>query len=247
MAQEHGKSGKVLIDQFNLSTFLNSMDINRDVDVPESTTFGNDDRTYIPGLRGGTAALAGFWDSTVTTGIDEVISAALGSTTQKVITLGPGGLANNISYVSDGAYLLSAYHTSYSISAAVDGIVSLTVDIQSSGGLERGRSLHDLAAETGVSEGNSIDAGGATANGGVGHLHVTAAAGTQPTLDVLIEDAADDSTFGTLITFAQATGVTSERVAVTGEVLQYILCSWTIDDDTGGSPSFTFNVSWARR
>lgn len=250
MAFDHGKSAKVLIDQFSLTSYLNSMDINKDVEAPETTVYGLDDRTYLPGgLRGGTVSLAGLWDSTATTGVDEVISAALGNATAKIITLGPGGLANSSAYVSDSAYLLSAFHTSYSISAPVDGIVSLTVDIQSTGGLEQGRSLHDLSAETTSTSGNSINDGGAaaTTNGGVGHLHVTALSGTGATLDMLIEDSNDDAAWATLITFTQATAVTSERVAVTGSVDRYIQASWTIDADTGQSPSFTFVVSWARR
>ena len=248
MAFDHGKSGKVAIDQFDLTGYFNSMDINRDVEGPETTVFGLDDRTYLPGgLRGGTVSLAGFWDSTATTGVDEVIAAALGATSANVITLGPGGLTNSTSYVSDSAYLLSAFHTSYSISAPVDGIVSITVDVQSTGGLEQGRALHNIAAETATDTGNSIDGAAATSNGGVGHLHVTAASGGSPILDVLIEDSANDSDWTTLITFTQASAVTSQRSAVTGEVLRYIRASWTVDDTTGQSPSFTFTVAWARR
>ena len=250
-AFESGKGGKVLIDQYSLTSYLNSMDINRAAEAPETTTYGNNDRTYLPGgLRGGTVSLGGFWDGT-SGAVDDVIQAALGSATAKVITLGPGGLANSTSYVSDVAYLLSAFHTTYTISAPVDGIVALTVDVQSTGGLESGYSLADLAARTTTSAGNPIDEGGATTNGGIGHLHVTAASGTSPTLDVLIEDSTDDQAtdpaWAEVIAFAQVSAVTKERKAATGAVDQYVRVSWTIDDETGGSPSFTFTVSWARR
>lgn len=71
-------------------------------------------------------------------------------------------------------------------------------------------------------------------------LDVTAAAGTSPTLDVVVEtkDPASGKWF-TIATFTQATGVTSERVAVTENMGHDVRVSYTIG---GTGPDFTFSV-----
>lgn len=70
-------------------------------------------------------------------------------------------------------------------------------------------------------------------------LDVTAASGTAPTLDVVIETSADGSTGWTSVgSFAQATAVGSERKAFTG-LNNYVRANYTIG---GTTPSFDFTV-----
>ena len=70
-------------------------------------------------------------------------------------------------------------------------------------------------------------------------LAVTAASGTAPTLDVTVQHSPDGSTWSTLGTFAQKTGVASERKIFSG-CDRFLRCIWTI---AGSSPSFTFSVT----
>lgn len=70
-------------------------------------------------------------------------------------------------------------------------------------------------------------------------LEVTAAAGTAPTLDVVIEDTLDGATFNTIGTFAQKTAASREVVNITGVFSDKVRVRWTIG---GAGPSFTFNV-----
>jgi len=250
MAFVHGKSTKILAGAYDLSGYFNNMDMSRDKDAPESTTYGNNDRTYHPvGLRGGTLSFSGFWD---VTGVDAVLEAALGGTAVPVM-VGPEGLSN-VEHAtgevardsSDIVYMTNSLYTNYSISNPVDGLVAITVDVQAHQGIHQGFALHDLTARTTSANGNSVDEEGATTAGGFGFLHVTAASGTGPTLDVVIKDSSDDSSFAELIAFTQTAVITSERATVAGAVGRYVRVEWTIDDDTGASPSFTFTVGWAR-
>ena len=74
-------------------------------------------------------------------------------------------------------------------------------------------------------------------------LDVTAASGTTPTLDVLVQDSTDGVNFFTLATFAQAVTIahTVQRVNMsTNKPLDKLRVSYTIG---GGTPSFTFSVT----
>lgn len=70
-------------------------------------------------------------------------------------------------------------------------------------------------------------------------LNVTAASGTGPTLDVVLEDTLDGTNWNTLATFTQATGATRQVVNYTGPFSDTIRVRWTVG---GVTPSFTFGV-----
>jgi hypothetical protein len=90
------------------------------------------------------------------------------------------------------------------------------VDFLSSSGLESGVILQPVAALTATGNGTAVDNAAATNNGGAGHLHVTAASGTTPTLNGKIQHSVDGSTWVDLITFAQKTTVGAERIETAG-------------------------------
>ncbi len=238
MAFVHGRNTKILINDVDLSSNFSNLDLSREVDTPETTAYGDIDRTFVTGLIGGSLSIGGMWDG-ATDRVDEEVSTVFGNSTNRIFT----GSTDTLT-IGQPTYMASAIYTSYSISSPVDGVVGVTVDVNASNGIDRAVSLHNLSAETTTGNGTSVNNLASSAFGGRGHLHVTAAAGSTPTLDVLIEDSANDTTFATFITFAQATARTSERVTATGTVDQYTRISWTI---SGGSPSFTFHVSFARR
>jgi len=70
-------------------------------------------------------------------------------------------------------------------------------------------------------------------------LAVTAASGTNPTLDVALQTSHDATTWTTVASFARATGVTSERKRFSG-LDRYVRVVATLG---GTSPSFTFSVT----
>ncbi|NUO97486.1 MAG: hypothetical protein HOW59_06105 [Nonomuraea sp.] len=73
-------------------------------------------------------------------------------------------------------------------------------------------------------------------------LNVTAAAGTTPTLDVVIEDTLDGgTTWNTIGTFTQATAVARQVINITTPFSDTLRVRWTVG---GATPSFTFAVDW---
>jgi hypothetical protein len=70
-------------------------------------------------------------------------------------------------------------------------------------------------------------------------LNVTAASGTTPTLDVLIEDTLDDTTWNTVGTFVQKITTGREVINVTIPYTATLRVRWTVG---GTTPSFTFAV-----
>ena len=75
-------------------------------------------------------------------------------------------------------------------------------------------------------------------------LDSAAGGGSSPTLDVTIEDSADNSTFGALsgAAFLQVTGTASvQKLSISAdECKRYIRVKYTIG---GSSPTFTFSVN----
>ena len=237
MSFSHGKDTRVLLNEFNMSTFFNSADVTRDIDVPETTVYGENDRTYINGLRGGTISYAGFWDGTTVTGVDVVLEATLGVSTARIITHAPLGFA-----IGNVVYMFTTHSTSYGVSHPVDGVVSLTADLQSTGVIDRGVSLHTLTAETVVGDFTSVDNLASTSNGAIAFLHVTAFTGTDVTI-VVADDADDVDPFSDIITFTVVTGPTSESLTAAGTIEQFVRS----EISAGTFTSVTFSVSFSRR
>ena len=242
MATTHGKNVDVFINEFDLTAFFNNMDLNREAENPETTTFSKNDRTFIAGLKGGNVSLSGFFDSAAGAS-DEVLNATLGAAADRVVTIGPGGTA-----IGDVTYLFRTRTSSYNVSGSVDSVVEVTADLLANREIDRGVALHNLTAETvtGDSNATSVDGLGVTTNGGTGHLHVTAVS-TPTTLDVDIEDSADDAAWLALTggTFTQVTtAAISEQITVAAgqAVRQYLSTAWVIV-----GTSYTFAVAFARR
>jgi len=105
------------------------VDFSRDVDNPEVTTFGDDDREYIVGLRGATISISGFWDAT----LDGVLGQVVGASTSLDFEYGPQG-----STVGDVKYSGSCIMNSYAPSSPVDGPASWSADFVITGAVARG-------------------------------------------------------------------------------------------------------------
>ena len=75
-------------------------------------------------------------------------------------------------------------------------------------------------------------------------LNVTAASGTSPTLDVVVEDSFDGTTWNTVATFTQKTAAGVQVVDVSGQFTEQLRVRWTVG---GTTPSFTFDVRFYGR
>jgi hypothetical protein len=99
--------------------------------------------------------------------------------------------------------------------------------------------IESLARTTNGNSGNVQAYGGELIRA---QLNVTAASGTAPTLNVLIEDTIDGGlTYNTVGTFTQRTAAGREVINITTPFSETLRVSWTI---AGTNPSFTFSVDW---
>lgn len=236
----HGRQLKVLTDEFAVEGDFNNFSLRRSIDLPPTTTFGeNWVRREVVGFRDGSLSLAGLFNSAANKS-DALFRDYLSVATAPIFSVGYAGFA--IGALVD---LVQAVQGRYGIESQMEGVVGVSGDFEFEDRVDLGVSLHDLTAETtgdDTIEYASVDEAEASADGGVGHLHVTAFSGfTSAT--VKIQDSADDAAWADLITFTAATGVTFQRATVSGAVDRYVRAVVTT---VGASGSVTFQVSFGR-
>ena len=233
MAFSHGKGTVVLVGASDLSCYLNNVDWSASADTHETTTFCQDAKTYIPGLKDGTASLSGLFDGDQDA-VDEVLAGVLGGAAQ-VVTIGTEDMA-----AGKRCRMLKALESEYSVSSPVGDVVAVDASIQADGGILAGVSLQPPTATSGTGNGSTVDGGASSANGGVAHLHVAAFTGANGV--VKVQHSADGNTWVDLLTFATITGATVERKEVSGTVNRYL----RVIRDSGTFTSITHAVAFAR-
>lgn len=234
----HGKSSMVLFDGVNLSGFLNQMSSSNSIETADTTTFGNDSKTYIVGLKDGQMSLSGMFDGALLAS-DATMSSAIGNAANNVVTFAPSPVYGAVAFSAE------AIETSYEVSSPVTDVVSASAQVQADGGIDRGLLLAALSAVTTTSTGTSIDNTASTSGGGVAYLHVTANSRTAGSV-FKVQHSSDNTTFADLITFATvATTLTqAEKIEVTGTVNRYVRASFAPGGSTG---SITYSLAFARR
>jgi hypothetical protein len=234
MAFVHGSDTKLFAGIYDISNMFNQVTLSTSRQVVSSDVFGNDDHTFVAGIGEGSVSLGGIWDDTATSGSDALLYTAL-SGDQVVVTVSPEGATT----IGQRAWLGNVRQESYPWRAPNDDLVRLNSGRMGDGGLRGGVILKEFDAETSTGNLASVDNGASSANGAVGHLHVTAFSGTDMT--VVIADSANDSDYANNIAFTQVTGITSERATSSGTVDQYARV-----EITGTFTSATFVVAFAR-
>ncbi len=245
----HGKSTRVYIDEFDLSTYFNSADVSVTNETAESTAFQSSSKSYLLGLNDGTVSLAGMW-SADTDGSDEELQAILGATTTPLLTV-----AQDAGTIGNRCVIAKAHEINYAISNPVGDISAVSADLQAStdatsnvtNGVKSGVQLTTGASVAFGSLGDlaSVDNGASSANGGAGLLHVPTNTIGGGTTTIKVQHSANDSTWADLITFTAvgAGAVTSEMSAVSGTVNRYLRVTAST---AGSSGAITFMVSFAR-
>lgn len=208
------------------------------VEARDSTTFGNTTRTHKAGLYVVQASVEGFQDETLT---GATIFDAVGTGTQ-VFTVTPTGTDGEPGFSFRG---LTADHTPQSGQVGEMSASTLQMQGRSGDPLVKGTLLHATGtARTATGNGTGRQLGAAASGESVyGALHVTAASGTSPTLDVVVQsdDNSGFTTPTTRLTFSQATGATAQWQSAAGPITDDW---WRITYTIGGtSPSFTFAVN----
>lgn len=238
----HSKDTVVLVDQYDPTLLFTKAAPNISRDMHSSDTLGISSHQFLQGLRHGTLALMGLFNSYIDT---TVFNAIFGT---------PGSL-KNISYMPEGsavgkpAMLLYALVPNYGVESMVSDIVKTTAQcVASEDGYDQGVSLHALGAEVGTVNGTTYDNAAATANGWAAFLHVTAMAGAAPSVVVKIQHSTDGSSWNDLgsAAFTAATAATTQRLegaaGVTVNRYRRIVATFG-----GTTTSITFQVGFAGR
>lgn len=245
MAKQRGINTSILIDKYDFSNLFKTFDGQLTVDPFDSTGFQDTAKTYIlDGFNMGKISLEGFYehDGATVNKVDNILRAALGSTTKKILTISP----LNADVLGNYCFLAEADLLNLTVSDPASGLLMENAEFQSSSGLESGVILQPLTPLTATGNGTGVDNLVATADGGSAHLHITTASGTSPTFDGKVQHSVDNSVWVDLVTFTQATAATSQRVEVAPgtTVRRYLRAIRTIG---GTSPSFTVAISFARK
>jgi len=234
----HGKKTAVLLNGTDMSPFLNEATTTQEIETAETTTFSDQDKTYIVGLSDGTISTSGMFDSTA--GASDAVLSGLIATEDNTFTVLPEGTtAGTRSIIANGQM------TSYEISSPVADVVAISAEVQADGGLYSGVALTGLTAVSSTGTSASVDNTTATSNGALANLHVTDNTRDGATT-IKVQDSADGLAWADLITFTSvsASATVGESITSTGTVNRYLRAEHTL---AGSSGSVTFHVSVARR
>jgi hypothetical protein len=229
MSKYHGIHARIALDELHLSCYADSYDATLGVDMADVSVLCDLGHKYIPGLNNDTLSATGHFDATA----DAVVEPQRGASGLSLVTFGPGGLD-----VGQFTYHGSVRQSSYATSASVTDRVTFAVNLNVDGSLLPGVSLHPPEAETATGNGTSVDNGASSAGGVSASIHASDVTGT---LDVKIQDSANNADWADLVTFAQLSAAGFELGAAAGTVDRYLRAVWTI-----GTGPATFTVAVAR-
>ena len=203
----------------------------------ETTALGDSWKEQTPmGVLSAELSQSGWFDDATNSSVDAFVGK---ETTSQVVTLAPVGSTAG----SKATGFAGAFGAEVTRVIEKEGLHKLDVTYTASGEIEDGKILEALAARTATGNSASLDNSASSASGAGLYLQVTAASGSSPTLDIVVQHSADDSTFTTLATFTQATAIGAERKTASGTVNRYLRVAATVG---GSSPSFTYTVAVAR-
>ena len=221
----HGKGARVLLDEKDLSDFLREVSVSAESETADVTTFGDNDKSFIPGLRDATFSFEGLFAAS-TAAVDDIanyLDGALGGSTKQVLTV-------DLQRSTGGrALMMQADDTKYDVSAPVGDVVSVSVDAQASGGYWGGRMLRPLSTKansTVAASGSAVatpgtTAAGGTTGGGCAHFHLTAVASTGE-IYFTVQHSTTGSTWATLITSSTFSAANFQRSTVAGTVKEQL-------------------------
>lgn len=232
MASEIISGRPVWVGGYEFSNKMNTVALDHGADDIDATTLADSTHVHKAGLKSSGFSMEGFFDEV----IDEQLFGNLSLEDVPVAIAAQQGNAGEV------AYFFKTIQGEYQHGGSVGELHTFTAGGNARGDLVRG-SIHINGAVSTSSATSGIQSGAVASGEKVrAALFVTAASGTSPTLDVVVESD-DNGAFSTAtsrITFAQATGVGAEILELDGPITDDY---WRINYTLGGTgPGFTFMV-----
>ena len=134
MAFVHGKDSVIKMDNASgsltdVSAYVNNVDFPITSDIAETTVMGNDNKTYIVGLKDATLSLTGLWDATM----DAILGVIVGQASTVSFELSPEGTSSGkVKYTGEAICI------EYGQNPPVGDVVSYTANFQVTGAVTRG-------------------------------------------------------------------------------------------------------------
>ena len=224
----------------HLSGQSNRLEVSGECDEGDTTNFLSEGWKECVGLLKGFKIVGGGqWNALDPSAVDSSRWAALG--TAEAWSVAPSTVAPG-----DRVYVGAANQSKYTFLGDVGTVAPWTVDVDGSGPLVRGRSLHNYTtARTATGSGTAVQNTAVTSDQALYcALHVLSVSGTgSPTLTVRVQsdDAGAFSSATTVATFTAATGLTNQFTRIAGPITDdWFRADWTI---SGTNPSFLFVVT----
>jgi hypothetical protein len=241
MAFRSSQQARVYIGALAASAYARTAGGASTVDMIDVSTLVDTSKVFLVGQDTGTFNAAGPLDVDATAnGQIDLLNTQRTASDPTPVTYLPVG--------ADGAsWLVNSIHTQLDTAAGVAGSVDWTLAGQITGSLDlNGVILEDNTTVTADTDGTAVTGPvGGTSQGAAAHLHVTAYSGLTSD-DIIIEGSTSGAFAGeetTVFTFTQVTGVTGERVEITGTVPRYL----RVVDNVTGTGTITRFVAVSRR
>ena len=234
MAKFIFKDAVVVFNDRNISGELSQVALEVANNVQENTSFGDDSRTRLPGVIDANVSMQGFWDAVgAADDLDGDLFAEIAAASG-LLSLSPDG-----GQAGETGFILQTQAAAYTPGAAHGEVFAFGLTINGDGPIVRGTVMQN-GARTTTANGTAYQVGAALATQTIySAIHVTAASGTTPTLDVTVES--DDAEgFPSAVT-----RLTHPQLTVRGSNIQTLVGPVTDDwwrqvfTIGGTTPSFT--------
>lgn len=226
---------KLVVGGYDLTSSMNSIQLEYAAEAKDSTVLGNDTRTHLGGLKTVQLQAAGFYDAVPA---DSPLFTNIGVDNVPISITGEGSTVGNI------GYFFRSMMGEYSWGEAIGEINKFNLAAGAARSpLVRGYLMND-STETSSGNGTGVQVGAASSGQTIyAALHVVASSGSgDQTLDVTIgsDDNAGFTSETNRFTFTQATtSVTSEFLTLAGPITDDY---WRINFTIAGSGSPSFDI-----
>ena len=232
-------NARILMGEYDATGQVNTVSLDYGVQPIDATTFGSGGTKEAKGGLKLVTFRAGGFVVEATGSIGDYGFTRVGTADVPLTLIPQGGAADDI------AFFFKSMATKYAQPFKLGQLQAFTIDSEPSNGpLVRGQVfVSDAAAKTTTFASSAVQLGATSSSNRLyAALHVLAASGTSPTLDVIVrsDNNSGMATPTTQITFTQATAVTKELLSAAGPITD----DWIdVDCTIGGTgPSFTFVV-----
>lgn len=228
------KDVKVYYGGRDLSGELSQVSLEFSAETPDATAFGDNTRRRLPGVRTTGATHNGWWDSvSAADSLDADLFAKIGAASEYMSVSPDGG------DLGEYGFSFKVLEAAYNPGGSHGEVFAFEINVVGDGDMIRGL-VTTNAVYTTTTNGTITQVGAPAAlETAFSTIHVVAASGAAPTVDVTVES--DDAVgFGTptvRMTHPQLTTVGSDQQSVVGPITDSF---WRhVITITGGSPSFT--------